>query len=173
MTPRRIDGHCGWLADSRRATRPNDSGDRTPELRVEGGRAAGSLGSLGRVTLPGPDERVGQRLFEDLAIAVPRCPAEYVTVVVAFCLEGRGGPLVGHHPIVKDHGTVTILKVCLIVADESDHRFDCRPATDTRQHAPTRSSTAIPARSPWLSRTRGMNSVFFPGWSNIGRRCMC
>src|SRR2546426_589852 len=52
------------------------------------------------IAAPHPYERIRQRLLEYFDIAMSRGPAEYEAVVIALGFEGRGGPLVGHHPVV-------------------------------------------------------------------------
>ena len=52
------------------------------------------------ITSPHPNECIGQRLFENIAIAVIGFLAEYVTVVVTFCLESCRSAFVGHDPVV-------------------------------------------------------------------------
>src|SRR5688572_30717096 len=54
---------------------------------------------LGVIAAPDPDEGVGQRLIEDLAVAVPGRLAEDETLMVAFGLQRGGGAPAGHHPI--------------------------------------------------------------------------
>ena len=52
------------------------------------------------VAAPRPNESICERLLENLAVAMTGSPAEHVSVVVTFGLEGVRGAIARHHPIV-------------------------------------------------------------------------
>src|SRR6188768_2699677 len=79
--------------------------------------AHGTEGTYGlfAVAAPEPDEGVGEGLVEDFAVAVAGGFAEDEALVVAFGLEGSGGALAGHDPIVI--GLLGVLGAEVILGD--------------------------------------------------------
>src|SRR5258706_13674796 len=67
------------------------------------------------VAAPGPDERVGQSLVKDAAIAMAGSEGENESVVVTLCFERRRGSLAGHHPVVMS--VLRIVRAIIVFGD--------------------------------------------------------
>src|SRR3954464_15891076 len=77
----------GRQNNTKLATPSEDKGVSVPRDIIRDSR------SVGVITAPGPDQRVGQRLFEHAAVTVSRPKREHKAVMVAFGLESSSSAL--------------------------------------------------------------------------------
>src|SRR5262245_1700838 len=63
-------------------------------------QARTGISSIRPVAAPGPDQGVGQGLFEDAPVAVVGGAAEDKAMVISLGFERRRGALAGHHPVM-------------------------------------------------------------------------